>query len=162
MARPLAWADTILNIALIDSVAMGGINLLTSLEPSDTITTMRIVGRLTLLRDNLATDVSNVTLGNFGIGVAALEAFNVNVLPDPEAQADAPARGWLWRDSAIGSFSKLANQSPQYVFPEYRFDIRSSRKVDRGVCYFNGRQAFIGGTAQTWRIVGLIRVLCAT
>ena len=162
MARPLAWSDTIMNIALVDSVAMTAVNLLANMTASDTITTMRIVGRLRLCRDNLATDVENVTHGAFGIGVAALEAFTANVLPDPEAQEDAPARGWLWRDCAIGCYAKQANQSPALDFPEYRFDIRSSRKVDRGVLYFNGRQSFIGGVAQTWRINGLIRVLCAT
>ncbi len=162
MARPLAWGDTLLDVLLVDATPMTAINLLTNLVASDTITTMRVIGRLRLIANDIDVNVTTQTQGSFGIGVTSLEAFSANALPDPQTASEQPARGWLWRESVVGSYERKAGVAAMWTFPEMVFDMRSSRRVDRGVCYLNGFQGNVSNTASSWRLVGLIRVLCAT
>jgi len=162
MARPLAWGDTRLDVLLVDAVPMTAINLLLNLTASDTITTMRIIGKLKLILADIDTNITTQVQADFGIGVTSTEAFTSNALPDPQTPSEQPARGWLWRDSVVGSYERASGVSATWDFPEIRFDMRSSRRVDRGVCYLNGFQGNVTNTASSWRLVGLIRVLCAT
>ena len=163
MARPLAWGDTLVNVLLVSGVNMGPLNLLSTLTPSDTISSMRIVGHLVVIPENLDTNVVFQQAVNLGIGVSAEEAFTANVLPDPVTPGESPARGWLWVDQLVILYSNSATFGVEtYRYPEVKFDIRSSRKVDRGTLYLNGRSETLGNTAESVRLVGRIRVLCAT
>ena len=163
MARPLAWGDTLVNVLMVDVVDMTPLNLLVTLTSSDTISTMRIVGHLMVIPENLDTNVVYQQGVNLGIGVASVEAFTANVLPDPSSPSESPPRGWLWVDELVQLYSNSATFGVEvYSFPEVRFDIRSSRKVDRGVLFLNGRSISLGNTGESVRLVGRIRVLCAT
>jgi len=163
VARPLAWGDTVVNVALTDAINMTPLNLLANLTAADTITTMRIVGHLYVRIQNHDLNVSSTQAVDLGIGVSAPEAFIANVLPDPNQDLESPARGWLWTDRLLTSFSNSSTFGIElYERAEVRFDIRSSRKVDKGVLYLNGLSSNIDNSPMTTRLTGRIRVLCAT
>jgi len=161
MARPLAWGDTTLDILLVDGTNFTALNLLLNVTASDTISTMRIVGKLQVVPSSLSTAVDNISVVDLGIGVTSQEAFAAQVLPDPHAN-EQPPRGWLWKDRSAAVYGNNSGTIESWNYPVMRFDIRSSRKVDRGILFLNGRSAFTVGVAFSWRLVGHIRVLCAT
>jgi len=162
MARPLAWADTTLEITMIQAVNITPINLLLNLAPSDTVTTMRIVGHLYVIPASMSVQTSGQYRCDLGIGVTSVEAFNAGVVPDPQTDSERPARGWMWKDRLYSMKDRLDANNAYAVAGEVRFDVRSGRKVDRGICYLNAFQSQISGVAQNLILVGLIRVLCAT
>ena len=99
-----------------------------------------------------------------GIGVASTDAFGVAAgagLPDPRVETDYPPRGWIWKGSFTAADSVLATALTQvYHFPTIEFDIRSLRKVDKGVLYFTAVKTVLSGSAFDLQLDGLIRVLC--
>ncbi len=166
MARPLAWADSLFNISLITEGA-GNVSgdLLATLTPSDTITVMRLIIHLTLMPQNLSDNIDGTVAVDLGIGVAALEAFTAGVVPDPDNPSETPARGWLWRDRMVMTANHITGPPAHdtYQVQEVRADIRAMRKVDRGVLYMRTIAREMNATDfAPVRIVGLIRVLCAT
>ncbi len=163
MARPLAWGDTVVNVLLVSAVNMSPLDLLANLTAADTITAMRIVGHLKVIPESLDTNVVFQQAVDLGIGVSSVESFAANVLPDPNSPSESPPRGWLWTDRMVCLYSNSATFGIElYSIPEVRFDIRASRKVDRGNLFLNGASITLGNTAENVRLVGRIRVLCAT
>ena len=162
MARPLAWGDTVFSTLMVSATPINAVDLLAQLADSDTVTAMRIVGHLYVAPDPVTTQVDGAYQVDVGIGVTSIEAFAANVVPDPNNPSEVPARGWLWVDRMYCSKRIVIDTGMLETVGEVRFDIRSARKVDRGVLYLNAFQSNVSGTANNLRLVGRIRVLCAT
>ncbi len=165
MARPAAWADTMLSMALGDGVSESA-NMLTTLSPSDTKTVVRLVGRLTALPQTPDAQVDGVMSVRMGIGVAAAEAFGIAAsagLPQPDIAADVPIRGWLYRQHMLVGKEHAGGVTNEWAHVDMvQFDLRAARKVDRGVLYFIAEANVIDGTAFGVRLIGLLRALCLT
>ena len=99
MARSLAWGFTNINQPLTSGLRVTN-DLLVDLNASDTITVARIILHLYVFPSpgEFLIGAQSVT---FGIGVASKEAFavaNSIGIPNPNASAEIPPRGWLWFD----------------------------------------------------------------
>ena len=105
----------------------------------DTITVARLIGKFLFFPESQTSNVAYTQRIDMGIQVVTEPAFSAAgaSLPDPRVEADAPARGWLWRESAVIIFHNLnADEKGPYHYPEVAFDIRAMRKVDRGRLVF--------------------------
>ena len=162
MARPLAWADTTFSTALVNGANITPVNLLLNLAGADTITAMRIVGHLYVTQQDVDSALDGLYAVDLGIGVAAKEAFDAGVVPDPQTDGDVPARGWMWKDRLLAVRTQLSSTGDKLYVGEVRFDIRSARKVDRGIMYINAFLSTLNGTPANHTLVGHTRVLCAT
>ena len=163
MARPLAWADTLLAVSITAASGMSALDLLADLAAADVKTVMRLVGHLTVTSVAEGTTASAVQGIDLAIGVAAKEAFDGAVLPDANVSSDVPARGWLWRDRMTCLRYNGSGTVEDWHYPEVRFDIRSGRKVDRGVLFLTAFNSnLVGGTPFTILLSGIVRALCAT
>ena len=163
MARPLAWADTLISAAISSGAGISALDLLADLAAADVKTVMRLVGHLNVGVTNGATTADGVQAIDVAIGVAASEAFVGGVLPDANVDTDVPVRGWLWRDRLTVARWNASGTVEDWNYAEVRFDIRSARKVDRGICFFTAfNSSIVGGTAYQVQLTGIVRALCAT
>ncbi len=157
-SRTPYWVDTFAN----NSIATGGVerlSLLGGLSAADKrgITVVRLL-------IHIMADVSspNVVLGHsvmfFGIGVSSTEAFalGVTALPDPDAGADRPARGWLYRDFIMCRDNTAEGESRE---GELRADVRAMRKVDDGELFMTLKNVNIASTGFTIQYQLMIRTL---
>ena len=161
--RPRAWADTLIDQNL--TATNVAIDLLTPLAASDTITVARLVIHLWVTPLSLTQQIDGITKVDFGIGVAAGEAFaaGIGALPDPGDATKVPARGWLWADTVV--ITKVHSTGTTYEagnFPETRADIGAMRKVDRGILYLMLAMEQIIDDLTTVQVVGRVRALCLT
>ena len=161
MPRPRAWGDTVINQAMTSALQVNT-DLLSDLSASDVKTAIRIIGHVVVLPNVPGNVVDGLSRIDLAIGVSAVEAFNANILPDAPASGEVPARGWLWADRLAVLHSTDANGVVNMHNPEVRFDVRSMRKVDRGILYLQMTTTLISGTFFDLSIVGRIRVLCVT
>jgi len=118
-----------------------------------------------VLPQNLPDNTIGAVSVDLGIGVAAEEAFNAGVVPDPDQASESPARGWLWRDRMVMVSNHITGPPVNDIFQvsEVRADIRAMRKVDRGILYMRSIARELNPTDfAPVRIVGIVRVLCAT
>jgi len=92
-----------------------------------------------------------------GIGIASNEAFAVGVtgIPNVGTAADHPERGWVYRCRHIVQDDTAIPMPIVNVFK----DIKSQRKLDRGVLYMTAESTAGFGTALTLRFMGLTRSL---
>ncbi len=166
MARRLAWADSHIDVALTTASQITPVNLLATLQLLDTVTVIRLIIRMFMVPQNLSDNVDGGTLIDMAIGVSASEAFQANVLSDPSAPADTPARGWLWKDRLIAVGNSVTGPPAHDVYfgTDLHADIRSMRKVDRGVLYFTAEAApqAVSGVFLPVALTGIVRALCAT
>jgi len=164
--RARAWADTLISASFPVVSSQVVVNLLTTLIPSDMITAVRLVIRLQCVPQNLSDDIDGGTTISFGIGVSALEAFTALVLPDPEIDADVPARGWLWKSVMLAVANSVTGPPAHDVYfgTTLEADVRAMRKVDRGVLYLSMRSTdnAVSGSYLPTAVIGLVRVLCLT
>ena len=162
-SRPTAWGDTLMSVLIPSAAQMSPLNLLSALTPSDTITVARLIIHLTVVPANLATAGQATQLVDIGIGVAAAEAFNAGVLPDPNVAGDVPARGWLYADRLVCAHESPSGTLEWGHYSEVRLDLRASRKVDRGILYIVANNSFLeGGASFSVRLIGRVRALCLT
>jgi len=137
-------------------------DLLANLVDLDTLTAIRMVGRLFFGSTSVsATDAGQILL-DMGVGVTSLEAFDAPTVPDPNVDADVPTVGWLWRDSLLLQRENTSGSVEFNTEPETQFDIWAARKVDRGKLFLATHVTLIGGSFGATRMVGIIRVLCKT
>ena len=165
MARRRAWADFIVNLALVTDVPQS-VDLLTQAPDLDTLTVARLIGKLTVWPASMTTQVDSHMIVDIGVGVASVEAFGVAAsagLPIVIAVASAPPRGWLYRSQidvmkvhSTGTTFEIAHAG------EDKFDIGAMRKVDKGVLYLVAQSTLIDGTAMTVDLTGLVRSMCLT
>jgi len=115
---------------------------------------------------NLSDNIDGGSVVDLAIGVSATEAFNANVVPDPGSPADTPARGWLWKDRLIAVGNSVTGPPAHDVYwgTELKADIRSMRKVDRGVLYLAMQfdNTLVSGSFLPVSCIGIVRALCAT
>jgi len=159
MARPRAWGDTMFNVDFPVTATQSTTNLLSTLSVLDTVTAVRLVIHMQMVLGTPVETVDGVSILDLGIGVAASEAFNAGALPDPDQGGEQPARGWLWRDRLTLTH---VDQNSLIWSQELRADIRTMRKVDRGVLYLIMRSTLSAGVYVPFRGVGIIRALCLT
>jgi len=166
LARPLAWADTHFNVLFSAPAIPNPVNLLTTLQLNDTVTVIRLIVHMFCIPQNLSDDIIGGAKVDMAIGVTATEAFNANVVPDPGSPSEIPARGWLWKDVLLAVKASEAGPPAQdfYWGTELKADIRSMRKVDRGILYFamEADDIAVSGAFQPINVVGLVRALCVT
>jgi len=164
VARPRAWGDNLIDIAMTGETQQSPVDLLSELVTSDTITVIRLVGHLSVVPNSITASTVMTCAVDLGIGVASIEAFNVaGGIPDPNAAGDVPIRNWLWRDRLVAVIENAGGTEDSYKqWPEVRFDLRAMRKVDRGRLYLTVVPTALVGTYGALRLVGIIRALCLT
>jgi len=97
---------------------------------------------------------------DLGIGVATVPAFNANEVPEPDISTEYPIRGWLYKTNQW--MIMPGAQSGKMMMPSWHFDIRTMRKIDKGILYVAAGNNNVSGTADTILVGGLIRALCLT
>jgi len=162
--RPRAWADFHLDLNLSGDTR-GAVNLLVNATVNlDTITVVRLVGRIRVIPSVIANSTVSAQLCTIGIGVSSTEAFTAAglTLPDPNNPLDAPPRGWIFKDQAVLVNQQDSGTVEAWEFPEFKFDNRAMRKIDRGILFMQMDNIdLIAGTTAV-KFVGLIRALCLT
>jgi len=153
MARRALWVDTIFNSSVasagqVRQSLMGGLSQIDSAG----MTVVRTILNVTFLPPVAVSD--GYQRVNFGIGVIDQNALAANAVPDPNAQADRPPRGWIIRGQRIilGA-AAMVSGTPMFVME----DVRGSRKIDDGELTFIVDNDAQGGSAFTVTAVGLIR-----
>ncbi len=161
--RPLAWADTLIQQALVPATQVNS-DLLNDLAAADTITSVRIVGRLMLYSDNVLSVVDSAMRLDLGIQVIPARTLTVGgaAIPNPSVSSEGPARGWLYRDRIVYVQSIASGPIDWHRVPEVQFDLGAMRKVDRGNLILSMTTNVDLGTAINCRLVGIVRVLCMT
>jgi len=163
MARPRAWGDTHLSLALLDGVVQEK-DLLVNLASSDTRTVVRLIGRLNAQPNSISGQVDGSMVLSIGIGVVAAEAFAVQgtAMPNPSIVTEQPARGWLYKSTMVVTKEHASGTENEYTFIDtLAFDVRAARKIDRGVLFFSiESNNATGATAFDVRLSGVIRALC--
>ncbi len=159
MARTRVWADLIFSNIIADGANMPALDVLFDLAPNpiDTITVARLVGYLTITPD-LPASLNATQRVDIGIGVVAEKSMSGVLTPQPDISTDYPARGWMY------AATKWVSQSTTvgFVYPQWEFDIRTMRKVDKGILFIGAGSNNVDGTAFSVRLGGRIRALCLT
>ncbi len=110
-----------------------------------------------------ATIVDSLSTVSLGIGVASVEALGVAGglgLPNPSQEQEYPPRGWLY----VGTqpvFQQAESTGVIHRTARFQLDLRSMRKIDKGVLFIGFEQdnILVGGSM---RVIGRSRVLCLT
>ena len=153
--RGTYWVDS----RLSRTVANGGqdqVSLMGSGDLADFrgATLIRTIVRLNICSTTVA-GAFGVQRASQGIGVASREAQVGGVVPDPDTADDAPARGWIWRNSRMIAQNGIG---AVVVFDAYA-DIRAARKVDNGAVFLITENFAVTGTTFNLHVEGLIRLL---
>ena len=163
VSRNRAWADTLFNQTILSPGSMTNQNLLANAPTIDTITAVRIIGHVQVFPQDASLNVQAQQQVTLGIGVSSVEAFAANALPLPDNDTQYPPRGWLYLGARSLAFQNSSTFGVEdYDYPEFTFDIRSARKVDKGILFLSMRNNSMFGTAMIVRVSGLVRVLCLT
>jgi len=155
--RSTTWVDTNWNL----STASGGEELFTLLpgivDPDPLGWTLTRVLLCYSVFASVPTSATGYQAYDVGIGIASNEAFAVGVtgIPNVGTAADHPERGWVYRCRHVVGDSTVVPLPNIDVFK----DIRSQRKLDRGVLYLTSESLALVGTAVTLRFAGLARCL---
>ena len=156
MARKTIWTDSILNSNLA-SGSTGISNLMQNVAVADTVGVT--IARL-ILRIEYAPFMSNDTDGSqmvhLGIGMVSEDAFNASAVPDPGTAGEEPVGGWLFRETV--SVMNKGTTMPHVAL--MRADIRSARKIDKGILVMIIENVGVENTSFAVREIGLIRCLC--
>ncbi len=120
---------------------------------------------MTLLRTIVRLDLAYVTHDSaegsqkvsLGIGVASQEALAAGVVADPEAAADFPTRGWVWR-GVYRVFGFAAGIADVHVRP-IDLDLRSKRRLENGDAFFVITNEAQDGATSAINVLGVIRQL---
>jgi len=164
MARPRAWADLIWSAEIADGGNMAPLNVLADLgaSPLDTITVTRLVGDIYVVPTLpiIALDYSQRI--DVGIGVATESAFDIGVtaVPQPDISTEYPARGWLYVVTMW--LFKINSTTHDDMYAHAHFDIRTMRKVDKGILYVAAGNNPVQVGGEEIRVGGRIRALCLT
>jgi len=161
MAR-YVWSD-VLEQATLASGANRITNLAAQLEDTDVKTCIRLIVELEFLADQV-NEVENTQLVDIGVGVASVEAFGIGVtaLPAVDVVTQYPPMGWLYiaRSYELQTLPTGGTPTAMYRHPAtFKADIRTARKVDRGILYINYKSTPFGGTAIILDVIGRVRSL---
>ena len=159
MRRRRAWADELYTGDVMANNGEIRRDLLVGLSAADTKTSVRIIGDLTFYGvPTLETEFHAAV--HVVIGVASREAFDLGTLPDADNQADYPTQGWLYAATRL-CMQSASGGGLWREQPRFQFDLRASRKIDRGVLYLTTLNKGITGSAAI-EVVGRVRTLCLT
>ncbi len=163
VSRNRAWADTRVLSSTIANSGRSITNLLVDAPTVDTLTAVRIVGSLHAHFDFTSNPVDGEQIIDIGIGVASLEAFNVGftALPSPRESDEYPPRGWLYV-ATKPVLSLLAVEGVLHESAIFNFDLRASRKIDKGVLFMFISNIVGRGVGTAILVTGRVRVLCLT
>ena len=157
--RPRSWADRRITSALAAGTLFE-VDLLLNAPVSDTLTTVRSVGSLYVAYTISVTVTDSLSIVDLGIGVASREAFVAGgaSLPSPAIETEYPPRGWVYVDSKA-VWEKTDAAGIQIGVTQFNWDIRSMRKIDKGVLFLSmvNSNVTVGGSMQ---VVGRVRTLC--
>ncbi len=161
MARPRAWADLIFNAVIPSGSNMVALDILFDLGVArlDTITVVRLVGALHIIPNSFGTGPLGAQRVDIGIGVASAPAFPTAV-PQPDISTEYPPRGWLYITNKW--MAMPGEVSGKIMWPDWEFDIRTMRKLDKGILYVAAGNNNVSGTAESVVLGGRIRALCLT
>ncbi len=161
--RQRAWADRTLSGSVLAAGAAGlTINLLLNAPTVDTLTAIRVLLDFTVQYAVGSTIVDSLSVVSCGVGVTSVEAFTIGgtSLPSPADETQYPPRGWLYVASkAMWTHAESAGVTE--VPAVFQVDIRSMRKIDKGVlfCTFVNNNITVGGSMT---VTGRARALCLT
>ena len=165
-SRRRAWVDTVVSGTIVAGGAQPAlIDLLAAGMPSDTLTVIRMIGNLSVVPQDASLNVQSQQHVFLGVGVSSVEAFAVgnSVLPTPGIVAEQPPRGWLYLSGRLLTYQNSATFGVEdYLYPSFNFDVRASRKIDKGTLFLVQRNVDVFAMAMIVRVVGIIRVLCLT
>ncbi len=129
-----------------------------------TKTIIRWIGRLLVIPSVVANSSISAQLISLGIGVTSRDAFIAGgaAVPNAQTPTEFPVAGWVIRDQAVMVNQQDSGTVEAWHFPEFRFDIRAARKVDRGIAFMSITNAdLIAGTTAV-KVAGVIRCLVKT
>ena len=161
MARPRAWVDLVFSASVIDGADMAALDVMADLGIGklDTITVVRLVGQLMAYPENATPPAAGVQRVDWGIGVVTDTSFVAGVVPLPDISTSYPARGWMIAGTKWVLSGGTGNQG---AYPQWEFDIRTMRKVDKGILYISMGNNNLDGAAFQVRFGGRVRALCLT
>ncbi len=159
MRRRRAWSDVRVNQVVAAAAASVPIDLGIQQIDQDVKTAVRVIGDLAAFPDDRNATVDGLMQIEGGIGVASLEAFTAQIVPNPNSQAEYPALGWLYMHSMVMAFNNSSGTLEGWTYPRVHFDIRANRKVDKGRLYYTWDNTTADGTGIQVVLVGRIRTL---
>ena len=137
-------------------------DLLVDAPTVDTLTAIRIIGDLTIQYSPDLSTVDSLSVVDVGIGVSSVEAFGVGAAgtPAPDISTQYPPRGWLYADTQP-VWSSADTVSDQIAIARFQFEIRSMRKIDKGILFIRmvNTNVVVGAAM---RVTGRVRTLCLT
>ena len=161
MARPRAWADLIWSAAIANNADVPPLDILFDLGSSrlDTITIVRLVGSFHLTHDVTLGITEGIQRVDLGIGVCSQSAFDAGNMPRADISTSYPPRGWLYADTMwVTTDASVADR----IVPSWKIDIRTMRKLDKGILYLTLSNNNVIGSGQGVVLGGRIRALCLT
>jgi len=159
MAKRLTfWEDILINTSLANA-GQAGFDLLGSTGEAESrgYTLTRIILYLEFYNGTYA-GISGRQQVSLGMGMIERDAASALEFPDPHVAADAPGRGWLYRNSrTVLSELDQANSGWPYVTMEA--DLRGQRKVlyAKPMAIFHNNN--LDGVGFAVRLFGWIRCL---
>ena len=153
--RRTRWIDSLIGQTVV-SGSQDVIELFQSAGEVDVDgwTVTRVIGKLWLVSSTLAGAFGAQRL-DFGLGMISREAVGAGAFPDPNAEADRPASGWMHRDRCLA----FQNGVGTGMFTVCQFDTRSQRIVRGNILHLVINNSTLVGTAFNVSVNGLIRVL---
>jgi len=157
MARRMSfWDDSLMSI----TVGSGSTNIsvLSSVPggQSEGFTLVRCLVHLSF-QEGAIPSVNGGQAVAAGIGLATKEAIalGATALPDPNTNTEQPIGDWVWRQRVYVAYDNTNVVQPAVIDK----DVRSARKLAGGQLYLSVRSVPVFGTAQTIRVIGLVRCL---
>ncbi len=165
MPRHRVWGDTNISIVLAPGIEQQ-IDLNLAGPVGDTLTVVRIIGRLHAFPNDQSAQVTGAMKADYAIGVSAAPAFalGVTATPDVRLPAEVPPRGWLFKGQLLTMKDHSSGTTNEHTHVDMdKWDVRAARKLDRGIVYvkFNANTSN-GGTTFDVRLTGTIRTLFLT
>jgi len=165
MPRHRVWGDTIVSLALVDNVPQQ-IDLNSAGPVGDTLTVVRLIGRLTAYPNDQQAQVTGAMKIDVVIGVASQTAFDLGITgtPNIQAVAEVPPRGWMYRSQMITMKDHATGTTNEHTHVDgLAFDVKAARKLDRGRIFIKVESATSnGGTTFDVRLAGVVRALFLT
>jgi len=85
------------------------------------------------------------------------------VLPSALTDAEVPSLGWMWRSRMYSVKEHDTAAAGEILIPDkIHFDVRASRKVDRGILFLEVVTTTVSGSSESMLLRGLVRALCLT
>ncbi len=161
MRRPTTWDDRFLFETVVQDVGQVLVDLTPGFDEADKrgATVIRMLLQLHFYEAalNTAKGANRLT---FGVGLATTEAFAIGgtAIPSVEIAADKPRLGWYMRGDVLVPFSGSDATRPVPLV-DYRADIRTMRKFERGILYMAFRNTTELGPGSSLSVRGLVRTL---